>query len=85
MAIAESALQNAFFGSIPFCKTVAQGSATQIKVAVEEEFGLAEASGAFLFDLHVDLPTKAAQDRELGRRLYDASIALLKERGWEGV
>ncbi len=57
---------------IPFLKTPAQGAQTSIDCAVNES--RANESGLYYRDCHVQTPTKAAQDDEMAKKLWDLSL-----------
>ncbi|XP_047984071.1 retinol dehydrogenase 12-like [Leguminivora glycinivorella] len=60
----------------PFCKTAWEGAQTTIHLAVAPE--LSDVSGRYFRDCREVKPSKAAQDTELARRLWDESERLVE-------
>lgn len=58
-----------------FMKSVEQGAATSIYAATAPE--LQGQTGAYLKNVAIATPSAEAQDRELGERVWDASMALI--------
>ena len=64
-----------FFMAKPFLKSIPQGAGTSVYAAVSPE--LESQSGAFLADAKVATPTKAAQDMDMAKKLWDKTEELL--------